>query len=243
MDKISKYQKKCWSDYKDALGIGKYCYGYGNPVKVHVPVDTSTGSIMIVGAYPTAHFNTINSITNVPVSDHLYPFSDESYFDGSSVRKVKSGEEISEHYLKPISIDRSDCWITDLVKVFLFKPGHIRKYETLGFELPLVFRNDFMKYAKLSQTFLYEELSLAKPKLVFLLGSEVIQAVLNVTDNKAKQLLQLKPITKTINGREYTFFAMPHPGIIMVNSKTGKVYKKILENQLNYIKTQYSDSI
>lgn len=242
--KINAYQKKCWNNYKSDLGIEDYSYCYGNPVKVHVPVDTAIEGVMIIGAYPTSHFNTIKSITkksitNVPVADHLYPFSDESYFDGSSVRHVKSGKEITDFYLKPLKISREDCWVTDLVKVFLFKPGHVKKYEELKFKKPHILRKDFMKYARLSISYLEDEIKLAKPKVILLLGTEVIRAVLKVTDKKAKELMIPEPIKKVIENEEYVFFALPHPGIVSIDSLEGRNYKKILTEQLAYIRINY----
>ena len=132
MHSINDYQKRCWETYKYKAKINsESCYLHGNPLKVHVPVDTALNGLMIIGAYPTAHFNMINSINDVPVSDHLYPFSDEIYFDGSRIRTVESGRELQELLFQPLGIKREDCWITDLVKVFLFKEGHIKKYRAL----------------------------------------------------------------------------------------------------------------
>ncbi len=125
---VSDYQQHCWKTYKEKLGISpRYRYLYGNLVKVHVPVDTACGGVMIIGAYPTAHFNAIGSERDVPVEDHLYPFSNERYFDGSRIREVDSGRELEELFLKPLGISRDKTWITDLVKIFLFKDGHKQK--------------------------------------------------------------------------------------------------------------------
>ena len=88
---IQEYQQDCWKNYKTKIGIPQnYNYLYGNPVKVHVPVDVATGGLMIVGAYPTTQFNSIEDsqgkiILDVPVADHLFPFSNDKYFDGSRV--------------------------------------------------------------------------------------------------------------------------------------------------------------
>lgn len=116
----------------------------------------------------------------------------------------------------------------DLVKVFLFKPGHIDKYKALGYPTPNVHRKDFMKLAKKSLTYLYDEIELANPKAIILLGTEVIRTVLNVSDKKAKELMKPETVQKKIRGEDYTFFALPHPGIVMRNSEAGKAYKKKL---------------
>ena len=246
MNEITKYQKNCWNDYKRLLGLKDHHYGYGNPVKVHVPVDTAAGGVMIVGAYPTAHFHTVKKdgkiIRDVPVGDHLYPFSDEIYFDGSGMRRVKSGMELTEHYLKPLGLRRNDCWITDVVKVFLFKPGHIEKYKALGFPLPSGLREDFKNYAEEGMPWLEEEIRIANPKVILLLGAEVTGVVLNVSDQKAKLLMKSGPEYREFNGRSYPCFALPHPGIIMRKSEGGKKWKAVLEKQLELVRKGITNS-
>jgi hypothetical protein len=105
---------------------------------------------MILGTYPSAKFHTINNITDVPVADNDSPFSHESYFDGSRVRIIPSGKELNEVILRKIGVDRSDCWITDLVKLFLFKEGHVEGYIKLGKTDIEENRSKFEKYAKKS---------------------------------------------------------------------------------------------
>lgn len=95
MDKLKKYQRYCWQHYEKKIGLlENYSYLYGNPIEVHVPIETARNGFMIVGAYPTAHFQTIGPVRDVPVADHLYPFSCEKYFDGTRVRTVNSGAEL-----------------------------------------------------------------------------------------------------------------------------------------------------
>jgi hypothetical protein len=69
---INSYLKRIWKSYKSEVGLpSDYSYLYGNPIKVHVPIDLAKNGLMIIGAYPTAHFNVINGIRDVPVEDHL----------------------------------------------------------------------------------------------------------------------------------------------------------------------------
>ena len=127
------YQQRCFRRYKASLGLpSDYRYLYGNPVQVLVPVETAVGGVMIVGAYPSAKFYTVEGVSDVPLLDNDSPFSGEVYFDGSRVRSIPSGIELDENYLAPLGIQRQHCWITDLVKVFLFKDGHIARYRKLG---------------------------------------------------------------------------------------------------------------
>ncbi|HNW88508.1 MAG TPA: uracil-DNA glycosylase family protein [Bacteroidales bacterium] len=235
---ILNYQKKCWKQYKSAIGLDeKYTYLYGNPVKVHVPLDTAVGGIMIIGAYPTAHFNTINGVADVPVSDHLYPFSNESYFDGSRIRPVESGRELKDEYLDKLGISRNHCWITDLVKVFLFKEGHIKKYETLGYKGHSATRKRFSDFAKKSRPLLLEEIQLADPKIILTLGSEVAAAVFQVSEKAATSMMNETPVPLQISESVYQCWALPHPGIIMKNTAQSVVWKAMLTRQIKTIKT------
>jgi len=233
---IIDYQRKCWTTYKEEVGISKdYCYLNGNLVKVHVPVDTACEGIMIIGAYPTAHFNVIGRERDVPVGDHLYPFSNEKYFDGSRIRVVDSGRELEELFLNPLGLKREDTWITDLVKVFLFKTGHKNKYERLGFKGAVVNRSEFNKLARASLPFIYEEISICKPKLILGLGSEVNSILLNESMAKATDTIRLtENRLLKVEDVEYNYIACPHPGILMrENNETGKwknVLRVIIEN-------------
>lgn len=233
MDEIKRYKQACWQNYKEKIGLPKnYTYLYGNPVKVHVPVETATDGFMLVGAYPTAHFNTIDGIPDVPVGDHLFPFSSEKYFDGSRVRSVDSGEELEEHYLKELDWPRNKCWITDLVKVFLFKDGHVERYKKLGYNHIQANRQQFMEFAQKSIPFLEDEIELAQPKTILLLGTEVTATVLSCSDEKAMKLMAPEAVVKEVNGIERHFFPLPHPGIVMRNSDGAKRWSDKLKKEI-----------
>lgn len=230
---ITKYQRRCWMTYKQDLGLDdNYTYLYGNPIKVHVPVDTATNGLMIIGAYPTAHFQTIKSIPDVPVEDHLYPFSTEKYFDGSSIRTVKSGEELEEYYLKDLGIKRGQCWITDLVKVFLFKKGHTDRYLKLGFNNFSPNRHKFKDYANCSLPFIEDEIKLANPKVILTLGAEVTSVIHQCSLEKATAMIKPEAIQRTVHNKKYNFFAVPHPGILMRNTEGSEKWRGILKDQI-----------
>ena len=113
--KTEDYQKHCFAEYKKSIGYPeKYTYLHGNPIRVLVPVETALNKVMIVGAYPSAKFFTVEGIADTPLSDNDSPFSNETYFDGSQVRTIASGRELNEVILKNIDVERTDCWITDL---------------------------------------------------------------------------------------------------------------------------------
>lgn len=236
------YLKDAWFNYKTHVGLpDPYTYLYGNPIKVHVPVDLATNGLMIIGAYPTAHFNTLKGpegklIRDVPVEDHLYPFSNEVYFDGSGLNTVKSGKEIEEYFLDKLGLERDECWITDLVKVFLFRQGHIDKYEKLGYKGHKANRNDFMTYARKSLDYIYDEIELAQPRAVICLGAEVNAVIHGTSIAKATDLISKKPIVKTVNGKDIPFFACAHPGILMRKGAAGEKWRKILDETLKEVK-------
>ena len=234
---IQNYQKKTWANYKKQIGLtDDYTYLYGNPIKVHVPIDTATDGLMIIGAYPTAHFNVIKSIRDVPVEDHLYPFSNKMYFDGSSVNCVKSGKEIEDYFLKTLNLKREDCWITDLVKVFLLKEGHIKKYEQLGYHNFKETRSMFKTYAQASKTFIDDEILLAKPQIIIGLGEEVNSIMLNTPRaNANKQMFQSEICLYTIGDTSFKYAPVAHPGILMRNSEQSLKWKKALDISLEKI--------
>lgn len=238
MNEIEKYQRQCWKTYKEKVGIPEvYCYLYGNPVKVHVPLDTACGGLMIIGAYPTAHFNAIGEERDVPVGDHLYPFSSEKYFDGSHVREVDSGREIKELFLKPLNINRSLTWITDLVKVFLFKEGHARKYKRLGFDGKLIDRKEFTSLAIKSKSFIDQEIEICKPKVILGLGAEVNSVLLDISIHSSTDVMASgEKQIYVVKNVEYDYFACPHPGILMRESEISGKWKNVLANTLNEVK-------
>jgi uracil-DNA glycosylase len=235
---IIKYLKRTWKNYKSVVGLPpNYSYLHGNPIKVHVPIDISTNGLMIIGAYPTAHFNVIEGIRDVPVEDHLYPFSNEKYFDGASINNVKSGAEIEDYFLSKLNLKRESCWITDLVKVFLFKEGHIKKYQSLGYKGHQETRSHFLDLAKKSVIFINEEIELAKPKVILGLGSEVNSVMLNMSEKEAQKLmLEAKGVKYQVNEKEYHYFPVPHPGILMRGGEGSAKWREALDRSLEEIK-------
>ena len=238
---INAYLKNTWFNYKKDLELEPYTYLYGNPIKVHVPVDIATGGLMIVGAYPTAHFYTLMGpdgklITKVPVEDHLYPFSNEMYFDGSGIDQVKSGKEIEELFLKQLGLNHDQCWITDLVKVFLFKPGHIDRYKKLGFNNFEANRHKFLALAKDSMYYLNEEIELAQPKVIIGLGAEVNAVIHDKSVKEATKLISKEPIYNKNIGGDIPFFACPHPGILMREDEHSHKWRGILNETLIEVK-------
>ena len=187
------------------------------------PLDTALNGVMIVGAYPSARFEFMAGVRDVPVGDNLGPFEPERYFDGSSVRTQRSADELARYYLEPLQLNREqDCWVTDLVKVFLFKSGHRAKYEKLGIAVPEGYhRERFEELGRASVGMLLAELQVAQPELVITLGREVAGILRGVDGSKARNaLLGNPPVEVEIQGHRMTMVHLAHPGIVMRRSST-----------------------
>lgn len=100
-------------------------------------------------------------------ADNLGPFEPERYYDGERVRVQNSAAELEKGYLAPLGIERDRCWVTDLVKVFLFKEGHREKYARLAFQPPEGYaRERFEEIGERSIPWIERELKLSNPMLV-----------------------------------------------------------------------------
>jgi uracil-DNA glycosylase len=162
---------------------------YGKrPCMPVVPTRLVSEKVMILGAYPTCRFATIGSEEFVPVKDIDEPFEDSRYFDNYSVRDVRSGDVLYEGYLGLLGLDPdNDTWITNMVKCFLFKPGHINAYRRLGWTDPNVepTRYEYFKAAAVCMTYnLKEELELCEPELVITMGGEVCRMIHGSDDGR-----------------------------------------------------------
>lgn len=218
--KIEELNSHCFQTYKNVIGYSKeYTYYNGNTIKVHVPIETPLNKVMIVGAYPSARFFTAEGpkgkVIDTPMEDHNSPFSNETYFDGSRARTILSGQELNEVILHKIGVKREDCWITDLVKVFLFKPGHVERYRKLGKEDIEPNRHKFKDYARASLPFLYDEIEICNPYVIILLGREVVQAFFGISAARALGYLDGTVKKFEVKGKEQNIICLPHPGILM----------------------------
>lgn len=236
---ITQYQKDCFANYKQSIGYPEnFKYITGAPINVLVPIETPISKYMVIGAYPSAKFYTINGITDVPGVDNDSPFSDESYFDGSRVRVIPSGRELNEVILKKIAIQRSDCWITDLVKVFLFKEGHIERYVKLGKTDIKANRDLFDEYAMKSLHWIEKEVELCDPSVILLLGIEVTKVFFEISERKAYEYLDGKPRQKEIKGINRNIICLPHPGILMKPSEKNP-WPSRFENEISVYVRKY----
>lgn len=215
---IHQYQKKCSKEYATSIKFPKEnSFLYGNPVNTVVPIETAVGKIMIIGPMPAAKLYFVSDIPDVPLCDATAPFSIEPYFDGSRVRSSFTGQELSEVILETLEIKREECWLTSLVKVYLFDDDHVKKYHRLGKEIKEN-RSRYKEYANLSLQWLRQEIEIANPIAIILLGPEVISSLLLMSEEEAMEAITGKVIEKKIIWKHSNFICLPPPGVILDRS-------------------------
>jgi uracil-DNA glycosylase len=216
--KISQLQMRIVDEYAADLGLeSKPAYISGAPLRPLPPLDVGTDSVMILGAYPSARFGVVSGIRDVPVGDNMGPFEPERYFDGQRVRTQASADELRDLFFNPLGLDRAECWVTDIVKVFLFKEGHRKKYESLGATPPQGYRREeFERLASESIRWLEKEIEAAAPRLLVTLGSEIAGLLRSVQSQKSRNaLLTGEPRDLTIGRHAVRTVHLAHPGILM----------------------------
>lgn len=202
-----------------------YTFPEGNRIRPLPPIHTSQNGLMIIGAYPSAKFECIKGKSGkyrlIPVANNLYPFAVEHYYDGLQRRELKSGESLYKYYLAPYNLTIEQCWVTDLVKVFLYKPEHKAAindaYE--HFHVP-VLRDRFKEIGAKEENlnWINREIELCNPKCIIALGEEVSQVLLK-TEAKADKLMQ--PIVRDIAG--IPLVCGPHPEACNRSEKWEKI--------------------
>lgn len=221
---IKRLQRKMFENYARSVGLDPdAAYLDGTPLRPVVPLDTATGGVFVLGAYPSARFMVVERpgkpvLNNVPCADNLGPFEEERWFDGRRVRVQPSATELRDLFLDPMGITREKCWVTDLVKVFLFKDGHARAYRDLGATPPKGYeRERFDEIGKASlDEWIGQELAIAQPKLVITLGAEVAGIVRGVKSAAARtKLLQARVEDVAFGDSTWPTVHCAHPGILM----------------------------
>lgn len=188
---IQNFQQRLYARYKNSLSLPPtYHYLYGNPVEPLVPVETTQGGVCIIGAYPPARRASLGLEPDVPVGDLDHPFPIKPHFDGARVHGLTGGMVLADSYLAPLGLCREQCWLTYLVKVFLFGDEHLAKYRRLGCLWPeWETRGHFWRLAQQSLAWLEEELALARPCLVITLGVEVAGVLQQLQGPEASRAL------------------------------------------------------
>lgn len=218
MIEVDRLLQSMYGGYAKSVGLNTDArYFNGTPIRPVVPLDHGTESVFFLGAYPSSRFVAFGGLADVPAGDNLGPFESERWFDGLRVRAQASARELDDYFFKPIKLTRESCWITDLVKVFLFKVGHRAKYSKLGFDAPAGYeRARFHELGIDSLPWLRQEIALARPRLVITLGAEVAGVVRGVRSGN-RQTLLLKPQIEEIDIAGYAAPTIhcAHPGILM----------------------------
>ncbi len=242
---IRRYQQKCFREYARSVGLPEpYTYPDGNPIRPLPPTKTATGGLMIVGAYPSARFESRPSTKPagrnrlVPVADNTQPFGEEEYFDGTQVRRLESGHGLREYILEPLGLTLADCWVTDLVKVFLYKPEHVDSCGDAcsGFTPPET-RTRFMTFARDSVRWIAEECELCQPRLILTLGEEVAKAISGDGHANADDLLN-RPICQPESLGSWPTMFLPHPDACRRSDKWREHMGRRLELARVYIEKQ-----
>ena len=240
--RILDYQQKCSRSYLSSIELpADYRYPDGAPIRPLPPLKVAVGGLMIIGAYPSARFEQRQSrlkpgkFRTVPIADNLQPFGREEYFDGLKPTVLVSGETLAEYLLQPLEIEADHCWITDLVKVFLYKDTHIDSCSDSvpGFRGTET-RSSFKSLARQSLSWIREECEICKPKVVVALGQEVAQVISGHNSWSATRLLSLRPNAPESLGHIPTIYA-PHPDACRRYPKWRRHIKKqipIIESML-----------
>jgi len=215
---ILDYQQKCYREYIQSIDLPEpYTFPDGNPIRPLPPIQVKLCGLMIIGAYPSARFESRPSHDNpnryrlIPIANNLQPFGNEQYFDGIRVRTLPSADGLWEYLLSKLQLSPQECWITDAVKVFLYKPEHIESCNDVIPNLQVkANREDFMSLARKSLRWIQEECEICKPKLILTLGQEVAQVISGDRAASADDLL-----CRTISYPEaligYPTLFLPHP--------------------------------
>lgn len=207
---LKTYQADVLKNYAKDVGLpDNYSFSNGRPVLPLPPVSAAIGGIMIIGAYPSADFQG----GRVPGDNLKMPFDPTMYPNGIN----KSAVELDDKYLTPLGLSRDDCWITNLVKVFLFKKGHPQAHGKVKAVVVVEkeTRSDFELYAKRSLHWIETEVTLAKPKLIITLGEEVAGVMTKTAGSRRVKLLDYVVRNINLKGHEYKIVHMAHPGQLM----------------------------
>lgn len=211
------YQQECYKDYSRSIGLPEnYTYPDGNSIRPLPPIQIAVRGLMIVGAYPSARFESRPSRLQpgryrlIPIADNLQPFGPEQYFDGLRVRTLVSANGLDEYLLLKLNLTLQDCWITDIVKVFLYKPEHIDACKDVCPDFKAMeLRSKFKKLALESLDWLRKECKFCEPKVIVTLGEEVAQVVSGENNATADDLLF--NISYPSNLDSYPTIFLPHP--------------------------------
>lgn len=243
-DSIFKYQQICYKNYLRSIGLpDSYTYPDGNPIRPLPPAQTAAGELIIIGAYPSARFESRPSRLHptiyrlIPIADNLQPFGYKQYFDGLRVRTLKSADGLQKFLLSKIGRTPQQCWITDIVKVFLYKDSHIESCQDVypAFQMTTL-SSKFKKLAKKSLNWLQDECQICQPKLIVAPGEESAQVISDELTVSADILLE-RDIIYPSNLKDYPTLFHPHPDA----SRRFKKWRQKIVERIEIIKSFIDD--
>lgn len=230
MHKIRVYQEKCFNEYKEDIGYPEESeFIQGMPVQPVIPIQTVRNKVLVVGDYPTAKMATLHGVPNVPVSNSEGPLIDEVYYKGDQLYENLMAEDLQECLLNEIGVDYKDCWLTNLVKVYLFTSSDVKKYEKLGKTI-LPTQKFFSSYAQKSMRWLDEEIKICDPELIITLGATPAQYVMKTTQARSVSLLDGHLRYYVVKGKQYPVMSLPHPRIL--SRKKNKSWMKLFDKRI-----------
>ncbi len=214
--RLAKFRKECYSNYLKDIRVRvpafpqEYTYPDGNPIRPVLPVQTTFNALMIIGAFPSARFETRDKKL-IPVADNLAPFEPERYFDGRQTRTQASADSLDKNYFPQLGISRSEMWITDIAKVYLYQKKHLKNCRELYPEKTFTDTHRlFGKIAEASYDWIIREINICQPRLIITLGVVCAQVISRDKESTSKQLLDGK--VRNINFENPTLIVhMAHP--------------------------------
>ncbi|NLZ72372.1 MAG: hypothetical protein GX905_00895 [Bacteroidales bacterium] len=230
MHRIRVYQEKCFNEYKKDIGYPEETiFLQGTPIHPIVPIQTVKNKVFVVGDFPTAKIATIKGVPNVPIANSDGPLIDEVYYKGNQLYENLMAKDLQECLLDEIGVSYKDCWLTNLVKVYLFTSLDVKKYEKLGKTI-LPTRNAFASYAQKSMKWLDEEIEICDPELIITLGAAPAQYLIKTTQARSVSLLDGLLRSYDVNGKQYPLISLPHPRIL--SRKKSKSWMKLFDKRI-----------
>lgn len=213
------YQKKCYRQYKESIGYPEErAFLFGNPVEVAVPHEVTRDKVMIVGFHPGAKTYEVEDQKEVPLYSANFPFSAEEYFNGKQV-ETTSGREHLVEVLQKLGIRLEDCWLTSLIKIYLFSSKDVAKYNKLGNFKVAPDEFNFREYGAKSIPWLQQEVNIANPQLLILIGLETISLFYDLSPTKAKHLIDGELKELKIGRKKLPVLCLQDPEQMINNNK------------------------
>lgn len=225
------YQRKCFKQYKESIGFPQErTFLYGNPVEVAVPCQLVQDKVMVIGFHPLAKLYDVNEQKAVPLYSAGFPFGEEQYFDGKHVVSVPGRQDL-EHVLGKLGIKLEDCWLTTLIKIYLFSSKDVAKYNALGNFKVAPDEFNFKEYGTKSVSWIQQEVNLANPELVILVGLETISLFYDVSPTKAKHLIDGELKELKFGRKKVSVLCLQDPEL-MINNNKRNPWPEVFENKV-----------